>query len=154
MGPLRLLLNILWFVLGGLVAGLAWFLAGIIAAITIVGLPWAFACFRIGSYTLWPFGREVVQVSDLTGRPQGAMGVLRFIGNIVWLIPLGIVLLVIHVVAAVACFVTIIGIPLGWAHLKLAAASVFPLGQRIVSTDVADLARRQGAATALAGWRR
>lgn len=154
MGPLRLLLNILWFVLGGLVAGLAWFLAGIIAAITIVGLPWAFACFRIGSYTLWPFGREVVQVSDLTGRPAGAMGVLRFIGNIIWFVPLGFILLVIHLVAAFACFITIIGIPFAWAHLKLASASVFPLGQRVVGADVAELARRQGAAVALAGWRR
>jgi len=154
MGPLRLLLNILWFVLGGLVAGLAWFLAGIIAAITIVGLPWAFACFRIGSYTLWPFGREVVQVSDLTGRPAGAMGVLRFIGNIIWFVPLGFILLVIHLVAAFACFITIIGIPFAWAHLKLASASVFPLGQRVVTADVAELARRQGAAVALAGWRR
>jgi uncharacterized membrane protein YccF (DUF307 family) len=154
MGPIRLLLNVLWFVLGGLLAGLAWFLAGLIAAITIIGLPWAFACFRIGAYTLWPFGREVIWVSELTGRPQGAMGVLRFLGNIIWFVPLGFILLVIHVVAALACFVTIIGIPFGWAHLKLAAASVFPLGQRVVASDVAGLARSHGAATALAGWRR
>ena len=154
MGALRFLLNILWFVLGGLIAGLGWFLAGAIAAVTIIGLPWAFACFRIGAYTLWPFGREVVQVSDLTGRPAGAMGVLRFIGNVIWFVPLGFILLVIHLVAAFACFITIIGIPFGWAHLKLASASIFPLGQRIVSSDVAGLARRQGAAAALAGWRR
>ncbi|MGQ3355701.1 MAG: YccF domain-containing protein [Phreatobacter sp.] len=154
MGPIRLVLNILWFVLGGLLAGLAWFVAGAIAAITIVGLPWAFACFRIGSYTLWPFGRDVVWASELTGRPAGAMGVLRFIGNVIWFVPIGFTLMVIHVAAALACFVSIIGIPFGWAHLKLAAASVFPLGQRIVAADVADLARRQSAATALAGWRR
>lgn len=154
MGALRFLLNILWFVLGGLIAGLGWFLAGAIAAVTIIGLPWAFACFRIGAYTLWPFGREVVQVSDLTGRPAGAMSVLRFIGNVIWFVPLGFILLVIHLVAAFACFITIIGIPFGWAHLKLASASIFPLGQRIVSSDVAGLARRQGAAAALAGWRR
>jgi len=154
MGPVRLVLNILWFVLGGLLAGLAWFVAGAIAAITIVGLPWAFACFRIGSYTLWPFGRDVVLASELTGRPSGAMGVLRFLGNVIWFVPIGFTLMVIHVAAALACFVTIIGIPFGWAHLKLAAASVFPLGQRVVASDVADLARRQSAATALAGWRR
>ena len=154
MGPIRLLLNILWFVLGGLLAGLAWFLAGIIAAITIIGLPWAFACFRIGSYTLWPFGRDVVWASELTGRPPGAMGVLRFLGNVIWFVPIGFMLMVIHVAAALACFVTIVGIPFGWAHLKLAAASVFPLGQRIVASDVADLARRQSASTAPAGWRR
>jgi len=154
MGPVRLILNILWFVLGGLLAGLAWFAAGILAAITIVGLPWAFACFRIGSYTLWPFGRDVVWASELTGRPSGAMGVLRFIGNVIWFIPVGLSLMVIHVLAALACFITIIGIPFGWAHLKLAAASLFPLGQKIVSSEVADLARQHSAATTLAGWRR
>ncbi|WP_215905805.1 YccF domain-containing protein [Phreatobacter cathodiphilus] len=154
MGPIRLILNILWFVLGGLIAGLAWFVAGAIAAITIIGLPWAFACFRIGSYTLWPFGRDVVWASELTGRPSGAMGVLRFLGNVIWFVPIGFTLMVIHVAAALACFVTIVGIPFGWAHLKLAAASVFPLGQRVVASDVADLARRQSASTALAGWRR
>lgn len=154
MGPIRLVLNILWFVLGGLVAGLAWFLAGILAAITIVGLPWAFACFRIGSYTLWPFGRDVVWTSELTGRPAGAMGVLRFIGNVIWFVPVGLSLMVIHVLAAAACFLSIVGIPFGWAHLKLASASLFPLGQKIVSSDVAELARRQSAATTLAGWRR
>lgn len=154
MGPIRLVLNILWFVLGGLLAGLAWFVAGILAAITIVGLPWAFACFRIGSYTLWPFGRDVVWASELTGRPSGAMGVLRFIGNVIWFVPVGLSLMVIHVLAALACFITIIGIPFGWAHLKLAAASLFPLGQKIVSSEVADLARQHSAATTLAGWRR
>lgn len=154
MAPLRLLLNILWFVLGGLIAGLAWFLAGAIAAVTIVGLPWAFACFRIGSYTLWPFGRDVVWASELTGRSPGAMGVLRFIGNVVWFVPIGFSLMVIHILAALACFITLIGIPFGWAHLKLASASVFPLGQRVVRSDVAELARRRGAEAALAGWRR
>jgi uncharacterized membrane protein YccF (DUF307 family) len=153
MAPLRLLLNILWFVLGGVIAGLAWYLAGIVAAITIIGLPWARACFRIGTYTFFPFGRDVIWQSELTGRPQGAAGAFRFIGNVIWFVVFGWILLVIHVAAALACFVSIIGIPFGWAHFKLAAASVFPLGQRIVAVDVARLARDQNAYAALAGIR-
>lgn len=153
MGGLRFIGNVLWFVLGGGVAGIAWYAAGLVAAITIVGLPWAFACFRIGSYTFFPFGRDVIWVSELTGERQRTMGVLRLIGNIIWFVPLGFSLMVIHVLAAAACFITIVGIPFGWAHLKLAAASVFPLGQRVVSVDVARLARERNAATALAGYR-
>ena len=57
---LRLILNILWFVLGGFVSGLLWLLSGLLLAITIVGLPWAFAAFRIAGFSAWPFGRQVV----------------------------------------------------------------------------------------------
>ncbi|MCA0319222.1 MAG: YccF domain-containing protein [Proteobacteria bacterium] len=153
MGGIRFLGNVLWFLLGGIVAGLCWYLAGIVAAITIVGLPWARACFRIGTYTFFPFGREVVWNSELSGKPQGAMGVLRLIGNVIWFIPIGFSLMVIHVLAAAACFITVIGIPFGWAHLKLAAASVFPLGQRVVPISVARLAREQNAGAQLAAYR-
>lgn len=150
MSTLRFLGNALWFLLGGVLAGLAWYLAGLVAAITIVGLPWARACFRIGSYTFFPFGRDVISKRELTGEPAGAAGVFRFLGNIVWFLVLGWPLLVIHVLAAAASFVSIIGIPFGWAHLKLAAASLFPLGQRIVPVEVARLARERNAAVGLA----
>ena len=66
---LRFLLNVLWFVLGGFVMGLGWWLAGVVAAITIVGLPWASACFRIASFSFWPFGREAINRRDLTAAP-------------------------------------------------------------------------------------
>jgi uncharacterized membrane protein YccF (DUF307 family) len=153
MGALRFLGNALWFILGGVVAGLLWYLAGILAAITIIGLPWARACFRIGTYTFFPFGRDVISKRELTGEPQGALGLFRFIGNVIWFVVLGWALLVVHVVAALACFVSIIGIPFGYAHLKLAAASLFPLGQRIVRSDVARLARDHNAYASLAAAR-
>lgn len=153
MDGIRFLGNVLWFVLGGVVAGLGWYLAGMVAAVTIIGLPWARACFRIGTYTFFPFGREIVWKSELSDEPQGAMGVLRLIGNVIWFIPIGLSLMIIHVVAAMACFITIIGIPFGWAHLKLAAASVFPLGQRIVPIEVARLARERNASAQLATHR-
>lgn len=154
MGPLRFFLNALWFVLGGVIGGLAWWLAGIIAAITIIGLPWARACFRIGNHTFFPFGSEVISIRELKGQESGAASFLRIIGNIIWFVPLGFILMVIHIMAAIACFVTIIGVPFGWAHLKLAEASVFPLGKRIVPIAVADLARKESAASELARLRR
>ena len=153
MDVLRFAGNVLWFVVGGVIAGLMWYLAGLIAAATIVGLPWAFACFRLGNYTFFPFGRELVPVTHLTGRDQGAMGPLRLIGNIIWFVPLGFALMVVHLIAAVLWFATIVGIPFGFAHLKLAQASVFPLGKRIVSTDVAALARQHNATNTFASAR-
>ncbi len=143
----------LWFVLGGIISGICWWLAGIIAAITIIGLPWARACFRIGSYTFFPFGRDVISVKELYGESSGTAGFFRFIGNVIWFIPLGFILMVIHLIAAVACFITIIGIPFGYAHLKLAGASIFPLGKRVVRSDVATLARNENAVNELAKLR-
>jgi uncharacterized membrane protein YccF (DUF307 family) len=65
---MSLLLNVLWLIFGGLVMAVAWFFAGVLVAISIVGLPWAASCFRIGGFTLWPFGREAVDRRLLTGR--------------------------------------------------------------------------------------
>lgn len=153
MGAVRFFLNALWFVLGGIISGICWWLAGIVAAITIIGLPWARACFRIGSYTFFPFGKDVISVRELYGESSGTAGFFRFIGNVIWFIPLGLILMVLHLIAAVACFITIIGIPFGYAHLKLAGASIFPLGQRIVRSDIATRARNENAAHELAKLR-
>lgn len=149
MGALRIIGNTIWFLAGGIIAGLLWYLAGLIAAITIIGLPWARACFRIGTYTLFPFGKDVISQTELLGRGHAGKGVLRFIGNVVWFVPLGFILMVVHLISAVLCFITIIGIPFGYAHLKLAAASTFPLGKRIVPVDVARLAHAENAQTQL-----
>ena len=63
---MNLILNLLWLIMGGLLMALGWWLAGIIAAISIVGLPWAKACFVMGQFSLWPFGREAVNRSYVT----------------------------------------------------------------------------------------
>ena len=75
------LLNILWVVLGGLMMALGWWLAGMICAITVVGLPWARSCFVIGRFSLWPFGQEAVNRRDLRGRDDLGTGSLSLIGN-------------------------------------------------------------------------
>ncbi len=130
------ILNLIWFVLGGFFAGLGWILAGVIMALTIVGLPWARSCFMIARYTFWPFGYDIVSRDELTGQPDLGTGTLGTIGNVIWFVLAGWWLALAHLTAAVAFAVTVIGIPFAWAHVKLAMASLFPVGKTVVSTDV------------------
>lgn len=133
------LLNVLWFVLGGFIAGLAWVLAGVIMAITIVGLPWARSCFMIARYTFWPFGYDIVSREQHLGRPDLGTGALGTIGNILWFVFAGWWLAIMHISAAVGLAVTIIGLPFAWAHVKLALASLFPVGKTVVDIDELNL---------------
>ncbi len=124
---MRLLLNVIWFVLCGFWMAIGYVLTGIIACIFIVTIPFGLASFRIASFALWPFGRQIVN------RPTA--GAPSAIGNIIWLIFAGIWLAIGHVITGIALCVTIIGIPLGLANFKLIPVSLFPLGTVIVSTD-------------------
>jgi uncharacterized membrane protein YccF (DUF307 family) len=120
---MALILNILWFIFGGFISGLAWLLAGVLLAITIVGLPWSAAAFRIAGFSFAPFGRHVVS------RGTGPIG---FLGNVIWVVIAGWWLALHHVVLGLALMVTIIGIPFGLQHLKLALISFAPIGQEVV----------------------
>jgi uncharacterized membrane protein YccF (DUF307 family) len=151
---LRLIGNVLWFVLGGVFMGLAWWLAGILAFVTIIGIPWARACFVIGQFTFFPFGKEAISRRDLTGRDDVGTGVLGTIGNVLWFIFAGLWLAIGHVTAAVANAVTIIGIPFAVQHLKLAGIALAPIGKTVVDKEVAELARRTSAEAALSRYRR
>jgi uncharacterized membrane protein YccF (DUF307 family) len=124
MSPLSFLLNILWLICGGLPAAIAWLIAALIMAITIIGLPWSFAALRIALYTFLPFGHE------MRSRPDA--GVLSVLGNIIWFVLAGWWLAIIHLILALGLALTIIGIPFAWAHLKLAGASLAPVGTEIV----------------------
>jgi uncharacterized membrane protein YccF (DUF307 family) len=129
---MTLLLNLLWFILGGFIAGLSWVLAGILMIVTIVGIPWAGAAFKIASFSFWPFGRVAIDRRALTGRADLGAGGLGLIGNIVWFILAGWWLALGHLGMAVALAVTIIGIPFAWQHVKLAILAIAPIGQEIV----------------------
>ncbi len=131
------ILNVVWVVLGGFVMAAAWFVVGLVAAISIIGLPWARACFNIASFSLWPFGREAVNRSMLTGREDLGTGPLGFVGNIIWLVFFGAWLAIGHVLAAIACAVTIIGIPFAVQHIKLASISLMPIGMTVVDKNYA-----------------
>ena len=129
---MRLLLNLLWFVLGGLVMGLGWALAGILCAITVVGLPWARSCFVLARFSLWPFGQEAVSRRELTGRADLGTGPLGLVGNGLWFLLAGWWLAMGHLGSALACFITIIGIPFGIQHIKLARIALAPVGMTVV----------------------
>lgn len=129
---LRFLLNVIWVVCGGLVMALGWWLAGVVAAITIVGLPWARACFVIGNFSLWPFGREARSRAEITGHSDLGTGPLGLVGNVIWFLLAGWWLAIGHLTSALACFVTIIGIPFGLQHIKLALIALAPIGLQVV----------------------
>ncbi len=142
---MRTLGNVIWFVFGGFFMGLAWWIYGIIALITIVGIPWAKACFVIGQFTFFPFGKTAIDRDELTGRSDIGTGPLGLIGNVIWFIFAGLWLAIGHLGTAIFFFITIIGIPFGIQHLKLAGISLFPIGKTIVDIDVADAARKMNA---------
>ena len=142
---MRTIGNFLWFILGGVFMGLGWWLAGLIAFISIVGIPWGRACFVIGNFTFFPFGREAISRKELTHEEDLGTGTLGLLGNIVWFVLAGVWLAIGHVVSAVACFVTIIGIPFAIQHLKLAGIALAPVGKTIVSKEVAAAAREANA---------
>jgi uncharacterized membrane protein YccF (DUF307 family) len=137
--------NLIWFVFGGFWMGLGWCLAGVVMLISIVGIPWVRACFMFAGFCFFPFGREAIDRRELTGQGDLGTGVLGLLGNVVWFVFAGIWLAIGHVLSAVANFVTIIGIPFGIQHLKLAACALAPVGKTVVDKGVAADARRRNA---------
>lgn len=124
---LQFVLNIIWLLTAGLALFVAYVLAGVVACIFIITIPFGLASFRIAGFVLWPFGREVVTTKSPTG--------LSTIGNVVWFIVAGLWLAIGHVLTAVAQAVTIIGLPLAWANLKLIPVTCFPFGKRVISSN-------------------
>ncbi|OBG28167.1 YccF domain-containing protein [Mycobacterium sp. 852002-51057_SCH5723018] len=124
---MRLTLNIIWLVFGGLWMAAGYVVAALISFLLIITIPFGFASLRIASYALWPFGRTIVD------KPTAGAGAL--IGNVVWVLLFGIWLAIGHLVSAVAMAATLIGIPLALANLKLIPVSLMPLGKEIVPVD-------------------
>ena len=123
---MRTVLNVIWLLLAGLELAIAYALAGLICCILIVTIPWGIASFRIAGYVLWPFGREITRRADA--------GLGSALGNIVWFVFAGWWLAIGHVVTAFLLAITIIGLPLAWANLKLIPITLTPLGRQIVDT--------------------
>jgi len=127
---MRLALNIIWLVFGGLWMALGYLVAAILCFLLIVTIPFGFASLRIASFALWPFGRTIID------KPNAGTGSL--IGNIIWVLLFGIWLAIGHLVSAAAMAITIVGIPLALANLKLIPVSLMPLGKEIVPVSPAN----------------
>ncbi|GIJ00541.1 uncharacterized membrane protein YccF (DUF307 family) [Sediminihabitans luteus] len=126
---MRTLLNIIWLVFAGFWLALGYVFAGIVCCVLIVTIPFGIASFRIAGYALWPFGRTVVD--------KPTAGAWSTIGNVIWFVVAGIWLAIGHVLTSIPLFLSIIGIPLGIANLKMIPVSLLPLGKDIVPVDAA-----------------
>ena len=124
---MRTLLNVIWFLFGGLWLSLGYALAGVLFFILIITIPLGVASFRMARYALWPFGRAVI--------PQPDAGTGSVLLNVVWILLAGWWLALGHVTTAVAQAITIIGIPLAIANLKMIPISLVPFGKEIVPRD-------------------
>ncbi|HTX98007.1 MAG TPA: YccF domain-containing protein [Mycobacterium sp.] len=122
---MRLILNVIWLTFGGLWMAAGYLVAALISFLLIITIPFGFASLRIASYALWPFGRTIVD------KPTAGAGAL--IGNVLWVLLFGVWLAIGHLISAAAMALTIIGIPLALANLKLIPVSLMPLGKQIVA---------------------
>ena len=115
--------NFLWLVFGGFLSAFAWFLEGLLWSITIVGIPWGRQCFKFAKLTLAPFGKEVVP----------GVGAPSLIANVVWLLISGIQRAMSHILTGLLLCLTIVGIPFGRQHFKLASLALMPFGSKIMT---------------------
>lgn len=141
---IRLLLNIIWLLFGGIWLALGYLVAGIICCILIITIPFGIASFRIALFALWPFGSTVV--------PKPTAGTMSLVGNVIWLVVAGVWLALGHLLTAVAQAITIIGLPLALANLKMIPISLMPLGKQIVDADLAHGQAGWGGYTAGPQW--
>lgn len=121
---MKILGNILWLILGGLVIALIYYFVGLLMCLTFIGIPFGLQLFKLGTYALWPFGRELVN-------GPGEPGCVSVVMNLIWILLGWWEIAVIHLFCALICFISIIGIPWGVQHFKMAIASVFPFGKEI-----------------------
>ena len=150
---MRAIGNFIWFIFGGILMGLAWWLVGLVAFLSVVGIPWGKACFVIGQFTFFPFGQEAISRKELQQKDDIGTGGHGMLGNVVWFVFAGVWLAIGHLLSAVLCLITIIGIPFGIQHLKLAGIALAPIGKTIVSTEVAVAARKANAEASVASMR-
>lgn len=123
---MRTLLNIIWVITGGIWLSLGYFFFGLLACVLVVTIPAGVASFRMANYALWPFGRTVVE--------KPGAGAMSGLSNVMWFFVAGLWLAAGHVATATAQAVTIIGIPLAIANVKMIPVTCFPFGKEIVSS--------------------
>lgn len=128
---MTLLLNILWFILGGWAAGLSWLISAVLLAITIVGLPWAAAAVRIGLFSFAPFGRQVVDRRDL-GHADLGTGSFGCLLNVIWFVLGGWWIALCHVVVGLLLLLPLVTIPFALQHFKLALIALAPIGKTVI----------------------
>jgi uncharacterized membrane protein YccF (DUF307 family) len=121
---MKFLGNLVWLVLGGLLVALIYFLVGLVMCITIIGIPFGVQLFKLGGYALWPFGHELVN-------GPGQPGCVSTVMNLLWILLGWWEIALIHLAFGLLLCITIVGIPWGLQHFKMAVGSIFPFGKEI-----------------------
>ena len=116
--------NVLWFIFAGLWLGLSWLISGLVFCCTIIGIPFGVQLFKLGGYALWPFGHELV---DKPGEP----GCVSIVMNLVWILLGWWEIAIIHLIFGLIFCITIVGIPFGILHFRMAINSIFPFGKEV-----------------------
>ncbi|HPV02088.1 MAG TPA: YccF domain-containing protein [Clostridiales bacterium] len=119
---MRFIGNILWLLFGGIIMSLLWAVSGFVLCITIIGIPFGLQCFKIAGFVLWPFGRQIL---------YGDFGAGSLLLNILWLVVFGLEFAIAHIVIGLVYCISIIGIPFGMQHFKLAKLGLIPFGAQI-----------------------
>jgi uncharacterized membrane protein YccF (DUF307 family) len=123
---MNLLGNLIWLIFGGLLSAIGYFFGGLVLCFTIIGIPFGLQCFKIAGLVLWPFGKKVITTN-------GSSGCLALLFNIIWILTGGLYTAFVHIVFGVLLCITIIGIPFGKQHFKLAEFSLSPFGKEVVN---------------------
>ncbi|MBE6241956.1 MAG: YccF domain-containing protein [Bacteroidales bacterium] len=121
---MKFLGNILWFVLGGFIVSIYYFIVGLLFCITIIGIPFGFQLIKLAGFALWPFGHEIQSDTN-----DG--GCLSIFMNVIWILVGGIEIAMLHLTFGVFLCITIIGIPFGLQHFKMALLALIPFGKKI-----------------------
>lgn len=141
--------NVIWFVLGGGITALFWLVGAAVFALSVVGLPLTRAALEMARLSAWPFGKDVVHVRELDAKgvtvTTAATGTIGFVFNLLWLFTFGWILFLSYLIAGVLNCLTLIGIPLGLQAFKLAGISLWPVGRRVVTLEMAELVRKDAA---------
>ncbi|MGL5007028.1 MAG: YccF domain-containing protein [Plesiomonas sp.] len=148
------ILNIFNFVMGGFITTLGWLLATLLSIVCIITLPLTRSCWEITKMSLVPYGNDVVKVDDLENRSNSILSAGGFILNIIWFVVAGWWLCIVHIMVGITQCITIIGIPVGIAHFKLAIVALWPVGRRVVSNDIARQIRAEKNSITLDRYRR
>jgi len=131
---MRTIGNVLWFLFAGIWLALGYAIGGLVLCITIIGIPFGVQAFKLAAFSLWPFGRRVVD-------DGGSVGCLSTAANVVWLVLFGWEIFLVHLLAGALLCITIIGIPFGVQAFKLSVLALWPFGRSIVE----DRSYRMGA---------
>ncbi len=125
---MKILGNIIWFLFGGILIAIEYFLSSIVLFITIIGIPFGIQTLKLAGVALWPFGKEIIST-------EKSSGCLTILMNLLWILTGGIWISLSHLIFGILFSITIIGLPFGLQHFKLAGLAIAPFGKEIIDTE-------------------